>query len=60
MTFASIPQGSRLFLDANTLVYYFSADLRHGAACLQLMDRIARQRFKASPRHTWSPMWPIA
>jgi predicted nucleic acid-binding protein len=46
MTVASIPQGSRLFLDANTLVYYFSADLRHGAACLQLMDRIARQEIQ--------------
>ncbi len=43
MTFASIPQGSRLFLDANTLVYYFTADLRFGAACLQLIDRLARQ-----------------
>jgi predicted nucleic acid-binding protein len=43
VTFASIPHGSRLFLDANTLVYYFTADLRYGAACLQLMDRIARQ-----------------
>jgi predicted nucleic acid-binding protein len=43
MTFASIPHGARLFLDANTLVYYFTADLRYGAACLQLMDRIARQ-----------------
>jgi predicted nucleic acid-binding protein len=43
MTFASIPHGSRLFLDANTLVYYFTADLRYGAACLQLIDRIARQ-----------------
>jgi predicted nucleic acid-binding protein len=43
MTFASIPHSARLFLDANTLVYYFSADLRYGTACLQLMDRIARQ-----------------
>jgi predicted nucleic acid-binding protein len=46
MTFASIPQGSRLFLDANTLVYYFTADLRYGAACLQLLDRIARQEIQ--------------
>jgi len=46
MTFASIPHGSRLFLDANTLVYYFTADLLYGAACLQLIDRIARlERF---------------
>jgi predicted nucleic acid-binding protein len=43
MTFASIPHGSRLFLDANTLVYYFTADLRYGAACLQLINRIAGQ-----------------
>jgi predicted nucleic acid-binding protein len=43
MTFASIPHGAQLFLDANTLVYYFTADLRYGAACLQLLDRIARQ-----------------
>jgi predicted nucleic acid-binding protein len=43
MTFASVPRGCRLFLDANTLVYYFTADPRHGAACLQLIDRIARQ-----------------
>src|SRR5690242_7775372 len=43
MTFVSIPRGSRLFLDANTLVYYFTADLRYGAACLQLIDRIARR-----------------
>jgi predicted nucleic acid-binding protein len=46
MTFASIPQGSRLFLDANTLVYYFTADLRYGASCLQLIDRIARQEIQ--------------
>jgi len=46
MTFASIPQGSRLFLDANTLVYYFTADLRHGAACLELLDRIARREIQ--------------
>jgi len=46
MNFACIPQGSRLFLDANTLVYYFTADLRYGAACLQLMDRIARRELQ--------------
>jgi predicted nucleic acid-binding protein len=46
MTFASIPHGSRLFLDANTLVYYFTADLHFDAACLQLVDRIARQEIQ--------------
>ena len=46
MTFASIPHGSRLFLDANTLVYYFTADRHYGAACLQLLDRIARRELQ--------------
>ena len=46
MTFVSIPQGSRLFLDANTLVYYFTADLHYGVACLQLIDRIARREIQ--------------
>jgi predicted nucleic acid-binding protein len=42
MTFASIPQGSQVFIDANTLVYHASADPTYGAACKQLMERIAR------------------
>jgi predicted nucleic acid-binding protein len=46
VTFASIPAGGRLFLDANTLVYYFTASLHFGAACLELMDRIARQEIQ--------------
>jgi predicted nucleic acid-binding protein len=42
MTFTSIPQGSQVFLDANTLVYHASADPAYGAACKQLLERIAR------------------
>lgn len=42
MTFANIPQGSRIFLDANTLIYHASADPTYGAACKQLIGRVAR------------------
>jgi predicted nucleic acid-binding protein len=42
MTFANIPRGSQVFIDANTFVYHASADPNHGAACKQLMERIAR------------------
>jgi predicted nucleic acid-binding protein len=43
MTFASIPKGSQVFLDANTLIYHASADPNYGAACKQLMEGIARR-----------------
>jgi predicted nucleic acid-binding protein len=42
MTFASIPKGAQIFLDANTLVYHATADLTYGAACKQLLERVAR------------------
>lgn len=43
MIFANIPQGSQVFLDANTLIYHASADPNYGAACKQLLERIARR-----------------
>jgi predicted nucleic acid-binding protein len=43
MTFASIPNGSQVFIDANILVYNAAADPTYGAACKQLLERIARQ-----------------
>ena len=43
MTFANIPPGSQVFLDANTLIYHASADPNYGAACKQLLERIARR-----------------
>ncbi len=42
MSFASIPNGSQVFIDANPLVYHATADATYGAACKQLMERIAR------------------
>lgn len=46
MTFASIPNGSRVFLDANTLVYYSTAEPTYGPACKQLLERIARREIE--------------
>ena len=40
MTFAQIPAGAAIFLDANTLVYHFANHPNFGAACTQLVKRI--------------------
>jgi predicted nucleic acid-binding protein len=40
MTFAAIPTGSAVFVDANSLLYYFTAHPVHGASCQNLLDRI--------------------
>jgi hypothetical protein len=40
MTFAQIPAGSVLFVDANTLIYHFTGDPKHGPACTHLVQRI--------------------
>ena len=40
MTFAQIPPGVSVFLDANTFVYHFTNEPTYGAACTQLLKRI--------------------
>jgi predicted nucleic acid-binding protein len=40
MTFADVPAGVSLFVDANTLVYHFAAEAKFGPACRGLLDRI--------------------
>jgi predicted nucleic acid-binding protein len=47
MTFAEIPAGAALFLDANTLIYHFTPDPVFGPACRSLLERIARQEVAA-------------
>jgi predicted nucleic acid-binding protein len=42
MTFADIPAGLWLFVDANTLVYHFAAEPLLGPPCQRLLDRINR------------------
>jgi predicted nucleic acid-binding protein len=43
MTFALIPPGAAIFLDANSLVYHFTNHPRYGAACTQLVKRVEKQ-----------------
>jgi predicted nucleic acid-binding protein len=40
MTFDAIPAGLVIFVDANTLLYYFTAHVQYGPACQKLLDRI--------------------
>jgi predicted nucleic acid-binding protein len=43
MTFANIPAGAVVFLDANTLIYHFTSDAKYGAACTQLIKDVELQ-----------------
>jgi len=43
MIFTDLPAAASVFLDANTLLYHFTADAKHGAACTDLLERIERQ-----------------
>ena len=43
MIFTDLPPGVSVFLDANTLLYQFTADAKYGAACTELVERIERQ-----------------
>ncbi|MBY0522182.1 MAG: type II toxin-antitoxin system VapC family toxin [Gemmataceae bacterium] len=40
MTFADIPAGQVVFIDANIFIYYFRPDPVLGSACAQLLQRI--------------------
>jgi len=40
MTFDQIPDGSRVFLDANALVYHFTNDPKYGPASNRLLRRV--------------------
>ena len=40
MTFAQIPAGAAVFLDANSLVYHFTNDPKYGVASTQLVQQI--------------------
>ena len=42
MTFADIPAGASIFIDANTLVYHFGAEPMFGPASRDLLVRIKR------------------
>ena len=58
MTFADLALGASVFLDANTLLYHFTADAQFGAACTDLVERIERQELVGLPRRMWSAKSP--
>jgi predicted nucleic acid-binding protein len=43
MTFLDIPAGASVFLEANVLVYHFTADPQFGPPCTDLIRRIEQQ-----------------
>jgi len=43
MIFSSIPAGSAVFVDANTLIYHFTNEPQFGPACTQFIERIELQ-----------------
>lgn len=47
MTFAAIPQGASIFVDANTFVYHFGTDPVLQAPCQELLERAARREIAA-------------
>lgn len=47
MTFADVPSGEVLFLDANPLVYHFAPHPALGPACTGLIERIENQELTA-------------
>lgn len=47
MIFTDIPNGARVFVDANCLIYHFGPDPVLGPPCRQLMERIDRQEIHA-------------
>jgi predicted nucleic acid-binding protein len=47
MTFADLLAGESVFVDANTLVYHFTAHPVFGAACTQLVQRVENRELLA-------------
>jgi len=47
MTFDQVPSGTQIFLDANGLIYHFTAHATYGPACTHLIERIEQQDLQA-------------
>jgi predicted nucleic acid-binding protein len=55
MTFGDIPDGTAIFIDANTFVYAFSQHAQFGPACRDLLERIERAEiFGSTTTHVLS------
>ena len=40
MTFADIPSGAAVFIDANSIIYHFISEPTYGAASTKLLERL--------------------
>jgi predicted nucleic acid-binding protein len=47
VTFADIPAGASVFIDANIFIYHFARDPALASACTALLLRVARQEIRA-------------
>ncbi len=47
MTFLDLAAGTAIFLDANTLIYYFTPHPQYGAACAALLQRVQQRELTA-------------
>jgi predicted nucleic acid-binding protein len=47
MTLDQVPSGTQVFLDANILIYHFTAHATYGAACTRLVERVEQQDLQA-------------
>ena len=43
MNFATIAAGTKIFVDANSLIYHFTSHAKYGVACTELLERIEQQ-----------------
>ena len=46
MTFDDLVAGLAVFVDANTLIYHFTAHPRYGPACTRLVERVERRELQ--------------
>ena len=54
MTFAAIAAGNAIFVDANVLLYYFTAHPRYGSACQKCLTGSTTKKSLASHHPTSS------
>jgi hypothetical protein len=47
MIFDDIPDGAAVFIDANTLVFHFTAHPKYGSGCARLLKRIEQSLLQA-------------
>ena len=54
MTFADIPSGAAVFIDANSIIYHFISEPTYGAASTKLLERLELTKSRGGLRRTFS------